>query len=155
MALRSSLIRDDTLPLHDGRALAFAEWGDPDGAPVVSFHGTPGSRLERHVDDRIYGRLGIRFVTSDRPGYGRSSPHPGRTFLDWASDVEQLLDHLDIERARMLGVSGGGPFALAAAHSLGERVERVAIVSGVGPSDRPGAFEGMDVTERLTYWAAP
>jgi pimeloyl-ACP methyl ester carboxylesterase len=149
------LIRDDVMRLPDGRALAFAEWGSPSGIPVLHFHGIPGSRLERHTDDRIYARLGIRYVTVDRPGYGRSDPNIGRTFTDWASDVATLADHLEIDRFRLLGVSGGGPFALAAAAVLGSRVERVAIVSGAGVPDRPGAFKGMDLSERLTYWASP
>jgi pimeloyl-ACP methyl ester carboxylesterase len=143
------------LRLRDGRALAYAEWGDPAGIPVLHFHGTPGSRLERHFDDRLYGRLSVRYVTADRPGYGRSDPSPGRTFVDWTSDVRELTDHLAIDRFRIFGVSGGGPFALAVAHEMADRVERVAIVSGVGPVDRPGAFRGMDLTERLTYWGAP
>ncbi|MGZ4140729.1 MAG: alpha/beta fold hydrolase [Actinomycetota bacterium] len=155
MGTGASLIRDGTVSLRDGRALAFAEWGDPAGMPVLHFHGIPGSRLERHANDRIYLRLGLRYVTADRPGYGRSDPLRGRTFLDWARDVEQLVDHLGIEKFRVVGVSGGGPFALATARELSERIDRVAIVSGVGPSDRPGALDGMELMERLTYWASP
>jgi pimeloyl-ACP methyl ester carboxylesterase len=143
------------LRLSDGRALAYAEWGDPAGIAVLHFHGTPGSRLERHLDDRAYGRLSVRYVTVDRPGYGRSDPLPGRSFGDWATDVKELTDHLGIDRFRIFAVSGGGPFALAVAHEMAGRVERVAIVSGVGPVNRPGAFRGMELTERLSYWASP
>ena len=141
--------------LADGRALAYAEWGDPAGTPVLHFHGIPGSRLERHGDDRLYAGLGVRYVTVDRPGYGRSDPAPGRTFVDWGADVAELTHVLGIERFRALAVSGGAPFALAVAALFPESVERVAIVSGVGPVDRPGAFKGMELTERATYWAAP
>jgi pimeloyl-ACP methyl ester carboxylesterase len=141
--------------LSDGRALAFAEWGDPSGVPVIHFHGIPGSRLERYAEDSIYERLGIRYVTVDRPGYGRSDPRPGRTFTDWASDVSELADAIGLARFSILGVSGGCPFALATAHELPRRIDRIAIVSGVGPSDRSGAFAGMDVLERMTYWASP
>jgi len=151
----SALLGEGTVRLSDGRVLAYAEWGDPSGLPVLHFHGTPGSRLERHVDDRLYERLGVRYVTIDRPGYGRSDPRPGRTFMDWASDVRELTDDLGISRFRIFAVSGGSPFALATASALGDQVVRVAIVSGVGPVDRPGAFRGMDVTERLNYWASP
>jgi pimeloyl-ACP methyl ester carboxylesterase len=143
------------LTLADGRALSYAEWGDPSGTPVLHFHGIPGSRLERHFDDRIYARLGIRYITSDRPGYGRSDPKDDRSFVDWASDVQELTDHLGIDRFRIFAVSGGGPFALAVASAMAGRVERVAIVSGPGPVDRPGAFRGMEFTERLNYWGAP
>jgi len=151
----SSLLGEGTLRLRDGRALSYAEWGDPHGIPVLHFHGIPGSRFERHVDDRLYTRLGVRYVTADRPGYGGSDPLQERTFLDWASDVRELTDHLGIERFRIFAVSGGAPFALAVASALPDRVDRVAIVSGVGPVDRPGAFRGMDLTERLNYWATP
>ena len=121
----------------------------------MHFHGIPGSRLERHVDDRIYERLGVRYITVDRPGYGKSEPSPGRTFVDWGADVDELTTILRIERFRAFAVSGGAPFALAVAAVFPDSVERVAIVSGVGPVDRPGAFRGMEVTERATYWAAP
>jgi pimeloyl-ACP methyl ester carboxylesterase len=155
VVVASSLLGEGTLRLRDGRALSYAEWGDPHGIPVLHFHGIPGSRFERHVDDRLYARLGVRYVTTDRPGYGSSDPLPGRSFIDWASDVRELTDHLGIERFRIFAVSGGGPFALAAASALPDRVDRVAIVSGVGPVDRPGALRGMDFTERLNYWATP
>jgi pimeloyl-ACP methyl ester carboxylesterase len=148
-------LREATVHLSDGRALAYAEWGDPDGTPVVHFHGIPGSRFERHADDRIYARLGIRYVTVDRPGYGRSDPSPGRTFVDWGADLAELTGALGIERFRAFAVSGGAPFALAVAAVFPESVERVAIVSGVGPVDRPGAFKGMELSERATYWASP
>src|SRR5437868_969172 len=148
-------VREGTVHLADGRALAYAEWGDPSGTPVLHFHGIPGSRLERHTDDRVYARLGVRYVTVDRPGYGRSDPSPGRTFVDWGADVAELTAALGIERFRAFAVSGGAPFALAVAAVFPESVERLAIVSGVGPVDRPGAFTGMDWSERATYWAAP
>ena len=148
-------LREGTVGLGDGRALAYAEWGDPHGMPVLHFHGIPGSRLERHTDDRMYARLGVRYITIDRPGYGRSDPLEGRSFLDWASDVSSLVADLGIDRFRLFAVSGGAPFALAVGAAMGASVERITIVSGVGPSDRPGAFRGMDLSERATYWAAP
>jgi pimeloyl-ACP methyl ester carboxylesterase len=147
--------KDGTIRLRDGRALAYAEWGDAAGTPVLHVHGIPGSRLERHVGNDAYARLGIRYVTVDRPGYGRSDPHPGRTFTSFAPDVEQLMDTLGIERFRIVAVSGGAPFALSIARALPSRIESIAIVSGVGPSDRPGALDGIDLTERINYWAAP
>jgi pimeloyl-ACP methyl ester carboxylesterase len=149
------VIAVSSIRLRSGRSLAYAEWGDPSGRPVLHFHGIPGSRLERNTDDGLYARLGLRYITIDRPGYGRSDPEPGRSFIDWSSDVEQLADALGIDRFPIVAVSGGGPFALAVARELPSRVERVAIVSGVGPSDRPGALEGIGMTERFTYWAAP
>ncbi len=57
-----------TTTADDGRTLAFCEWGDPEGAPVFSLHGTPGSRLTRHRDEDVYRRAGVRVITYDRMG---------------------------------------------------------------------------------------
>ena len=61
---------------RDGRTLAFAEWGDPDGFPVFSLHGSPSSRLWRHYDESVYVDVGARLITYDRPGYGAVGPEP-------------------------------------------------------------------------------
>jgi pimeloyl-ACP methyl ester carboxylesterase len=93
--------------------LAFQEWGDPHGRPVIALHTTPGSRLERYPDEQAITDLGVRLITFDRPGYGLSEPVPGRTALDGADDVVHLADHLGIEKFSLSGMPGGGPFALA------------------------------------------
>src|SRR5215469_15494010 len=90
---RSSAIR-----LRDGRRLAFAEWGEPHGMPVIHHHGTPGSRLEHEGAPVVYQAAGVRVITPDRPGYGLSDPLPGRTLLDWPADVAELADALGLER---------------------------------------------------------
>lgn len=64
----------------DGRRLAYAEWGDPDGFPVFYFHGTPGSRLVGAFADEAAQARGFRLISVDRPGYGRSTFQPDRTF---------------------------------------------------------------------------
>lgn len=96
------------------------------------FHGTPGSRLFC-PDERATSDAGVRLVTFDRPGYGRSDPDPSRTVLSATQDLELLLDHLDFRRASMLGWSGGGPYALAAARYLGDRVHGVGTIASPGP----------------------
>lgn len=133
-----------TCELPDGRVLAFTEWGAADGVPVIYHHGTPSSRLEHWPDDSVLAEMRVRLVTFDRPGYGVSDPLPGRTLLDVAADVEHLADHLGLERFFLSGMSGGGPFVLATASVLGERVIRSAISCGLGPLDRAGALEGMN-----------
>lgn len=130
-----------TIQMPGGRALAFAEWGRPDGFPVIYHHGTPSSRLEHWPDGESLAKLGVRLVTFDRPGYGRSEPVPGRTLLDVAGDVERLADHLGLGRFALSGMSGGAPFVLATAYALGDRVSRAAVSCGLGPLDRPGALE--------------
>src|SRR5438270_9631768 len=103
--------------------MAWAEQGDPDGVPVLGCHGSPSSRLERHVEDPAdYLRWGVRLIVPDRPGFGRSDPRPGRRVLGWPDDVRELLDHLRIDRFAVLSLSGGAAYALACAHAFGNRV---------------------------------
>ncbi|TYP81103.1 alpha/beta fold hydrolase [Blastococcus xanthinilyticus] len=131
-------IREGELWLPDGRTLAYAEHGDPDGQPVLGCHGSPSSRLERHVEDVAdYRRWGVRLIVPDRPGFGRSDPHPGRRVADWPDDVARLLDHLGVDRCAALSLSGGAAYALACAHALGERVTTVGILGGAPPPDVP------------------
>jgi pimeloyl-ACP methyl ester carboxylesterase len=141
------------LRLRDGRALAFAEHGDPDGAPVVFFHGLPSCRLMR-PDAGTSRVLGVRVVTVDRPGFGRSDPKPGRSLLDWADDVVELADALGMPRFAVVGPSGGGPFVAACACRLAARVTRAAILGGSGPLDAPGALAGITFERRVGYWLA-
>ena len=76
------------IPTPDGRVLAVAEWGDPNGLPMFSLHGTPGGRISYWMDPGIYARYGLRRLTLDRPGYGDSTRRPGRTVADITSDIE-------------------------------------------------------------------
>ena len=136
------------MTLPDGRRLAYAEYGDPDGTPVFLFHGVPGSRS-------VWGRLpdafppGLRLVAPDRPGYGNSDPNPGRTLLDWADDVGALADALGLSSFSVFGVSGGGPGALACAWRLPDRLALAGVVASPAPPDAPGIFEGMSGINRF------
>ena len=96
------------------------------------FHGWPASRLEAAV----VGDLPVRLIAVDRPGYGGSSPQPGRRLLDWPADVTALADHLGIGRFHVVGVSGGAPFAVACAAVL-ERVQGAALIGAVPPLAGP------------------
>jgi pimeloyl-ACP methyl ester carboxylesterase len=123
---------DRTTKLPDSRKLAYAEWGDSDGRPLLFFHGTPSGRLFHHPDPAALDGLTVRWITVDRPGYGSSDFLPRRSLLGWADDVAALADHLGLERFSVAGLSGGGPHALACAYALRDRVRRAAIISGVG-----------------------
>ena len=135
-----------TVTAADGRTLAYADAGDPDGPPLFLFHGTPGSRLERDP----FGRPSpARIITIDRPGYGQSSPHPGRRLVDWPADVVAVADALGIERFTVMGISGGGPHAVVCAALIPERLHRVGVVCGVGPLHEPWTDEGSNAQNAL------
>ncbi|KAL3959195.1 hypothetical protein ACCO45_007357 [Purpureocillium lilacinum] len=116
-----------TITLPDGRALGFAEYGDPAGAPILYFHGFPSSRLEAQPVASMLSLLGVRLIALDRPGFGLSSPQPGRRIIDWAEDVRSFARGVGVDRFAVLGTSGGGPYALACAHALPRNM-----VAGVG-----------------------
>jgi pimeloyl-ACP methyl ester carboxylesterase len=131
------------ITLQDGRALSFAEYGNPRGEPILYFHGLPGSRLDAQLTEPVASRLGVRVIAVDRPGFGRSDFKPDRTIGEWPHDVTQLADALDLDRFAVMGVSGGGPYAAACAHKIPERLSSVGIICGMGPLEAPGAKDGM------------
>jgi pimeloyl-ACP methyl ester carboxylesterase len=136
-------IVDAKYQLIDGRNLAYALWGDPDGESVFLFHGAPGSRMFA-PDPEITARVGLRLVTVDRPGYGGSDPDPGRSILDWPADVLQLADAIQAPRFAVVAHSSGGAYALACARELTDRVSAVALVSCVAPYDEPTGEDDED-----------
>lgn len=99
----------------DGRTLTYLEVGDAGGPLVIHNHGGPSSRLEAKLFAATAQRLGLRLICPDRPGMGGSSPHPGRTFADWAADTTAIADVLGHHEFGVTGWSEGGPWALAAA----------------------------------------
>jgi pimeloyl-ACP methyl ester carboxylesterase len=132
--------RTDVLELHDGRALGFCEFGDPSGAAVLWFHGTPGARQQIPPDAPAYAeRVGVRLVVPERGGVGQSTVDFDRTLLSWAEDVHQLVDALEIERFGLAGLSGGGPHVLAVAHQLPDRVTGGALLGSMVPMTGPDA----------------
>lgn len=138
---------DSSIQLRDGRVLGFSEYGSSDGVPVFYFHGFPGSRLDwKMFDGPAVAESGARVIAIDRPGYGLSDPSPGRTMLAWPADTVELADELRVERFAVLGVSGGGPYALACAAAIPHRVRAVGIVCGMGPADAPGMKSGSSWT---------
>ena len=123
------------MTLPDGRRLGFAEFGDPHGPLVLWFHGSPGARRQvppagRHAADE----LGLRVVCVERPGVGASIDHAYRDLRDWAVDVSVVADRLGHERFLVVGLSGGGPYALACAHELPDRVAAVGLMGSLVPT---------------------
>jgi pimeloyl-ACP methyl ester carboxylesterase len=123
--------------LDDGRRLDYTVHGDPGGAPVVVLDG-PCSRGLARAAGPIAAELGLLLVAPDRPGAFGSTPQPGRSYGDWPHDHAALLDALGIDRAGILGQSGGTPYSLAAAAALPQRTTAVALLGAMAPlSDRP------------------
>lgn len=136
-----------------GPRLAYAEYGAGDGVATFYFHGHPGSRLEGRLVDAAARRAGVRLIAVDRPGIGRSAFQPGRCLLDWPARVSQLADRLGLECFAVVGVSGGGPYALACAYRIPQRLRACAVVGGLGPLDVLG-IEGMMPLDRLQFHVA-
>lgn len=132
-----------SIDLSDGRKLGFAEYGLPDGHPVLFFHGMPGSsRLHADMTD-VAVRSDVRLVAVDRPGYGLSDPHAGRTLLIWADDVAELTMALGISKFAIIGFSGGSPYALACAYKHPAHLSKVALVGPFAPLETPGITESL------------
>jgi pimeloyl-ACP methyl ester carboxylesterase len=129
----------------DGRMLAVQESGDPAGRPVLVHMGTPGPRglYGPHVRDAA--ARGLRLISYDRPGYGGSSPQPGRTVADCAADVRTICAQLGIDRLATWGISGGGPHVLACAALLPDLVTAAASLASLAPYGAEGLdyFAGM------------
>ena len=129
------------LTLPDGRTIELTDTGAPSGAAgrvLVYHHGTPGVALVPSVLLEAATEAGWRVVAASRPGYGASTPHPGRRVADAAADTAAALDHLGIGECVAVGWSGGGPHALACAALLPGRVRAVATLAGLAPSDADG-----------------
>lgn len=134
---------EGTAKLADGRRLAFAEFGPPDGRAIVWLHGTPGGRRQIPQEARAAAeREGLRIVGIDRPGIGRSTPHLYGNIAEFTDDLAQVADRLGIDRFAVVGLSGGGPYALAAGARLADRVPVVSVLGGVAPTVGPDAIGG-------------
>jgi pimeloyl-ACP methyl ester carboxylesterase len=121
------------IQLEDGAVVAFEEYGDASGLPVIFCHGWPSSRTMARLTDERARDLGIRIISPDRPGISGSSLQPDRKLADWPRLVERIADHLSIREFRMLAISGGAPYAYATAAAMPQRVRAIAIVGGAPP----------------------
>lgn len=119
--------------LADGRRIGCAEYGDPEGLPVIALHGTPGSRLMFALTHEAAREKGVRLIAPERQGYGLSDVHPAPSLTEAAKDVSAVADAYGLGRFALIGVSGGGPFAVAAASANPDRVVLLALAGPVGP----------------------
>lgn len=134
---------EGSVAVRGDRRLSFAEFGTPRGAPVFWLHGTPGGRRQVPVEARQYALDNdLRIIGIDRPGIGTSTPHLYDNIRDWTGDLEILAETLGIDTFRVIGLSGGGPYALAAGAAFPERVHGVGVLGGVAPTQGPDAIRG-------------
>jgi len=129
-----------TLRIAGGLRLGYAEFGHPEGAPILFFHGIPGSRLLGRTLHEQGRECGARIIALERPGFGLSEYRPVPTVLDWGQLACSAADALGLERFSVLGVSGGGPYALACGRITPERVGAVGIVSSLGSPEALGVL---------------
>lgn len=140
--------------LEDGRHLGYAEYGAGNGLPVLWFHGTPGAReqIAPQMRNKV-AEHGIRLIAVERPGVGASTPYRYDAFSDWASDIKNLAEAFELEHFGVIGLSGGGPYALACAHAMPDRVVVAVVLGGVAPTVGPDAVSGGVVA--LSRWFGP
>jgi pimeloyl-ACP methyl ester carboxylesterase len=144
---------EGAITLANGRNIGFAEYGAPEGRPVLWFHGTPGARRQVPVAAREAAELrGVRLICLERPGVGGSTPHLYDRVLGWADDVDECADRLDIGRFALVGLSGGGPYVLACGHQMPDRTVSGALLGGVAPTRGDDAVPGglVDLAARAT-----
>ena len=125
--------QENLIELEDGAVIAFDEYGNANGVPVIFCHGWPSSRTMARLTDEPARDLGIRIISPDRPGISGSSLQPDRKLADWPRLVERIADHLGIRDFRILAISGGAPYAYATAAAMHKRVRAIAIVGGAPP----------------------
>ena len=140
-----------TVRTADGRVTGYYEYGDPGGRPVVALHGTPACGAAFAWADERARTRGIRLLAPDRPGVGESDrwdPGNGVIVGDYPPALRAFADALDLGTFPILGHSGGGPYALAAAHALADRVAAVAVVSGAGQVGVWASIDDFESTDR-------
>lgn len=145
---------EGNIAVGEDRQIGFAEFGAPQGRAVFWLHGTPGARRQIPTEARVYAEENdIRLIGVDRPGIGSSTSYQYECILAFADDLRTIADTLGIDKMAVVGLSGGGPYALAAAAGLPDRVVTAGVLGGVAPTQGPDAIRGglMD----LGYAVAP
>src|SRR5205823_442469 len=117
--------RENFVQLEGDAVVAFEEYGDPNGEPVIFCHGWPSSRTMARLTDEPARDLGIRIISPDRPGISRSSLQLNRKLADWPRVIERVLDHVGISQFRALAISGGAPYAYAMAATIDRKSTRL------------------------------
>jgi pimeloyl-ACP methyl ester carboxylesterase len=134
---------EGNIAVGDDRQIGFAEFGDPQGRAVFWLHGTPGARRQIPMEARVYAeQRQIRLIGVDRPGIGSSTPYQYDTVFGFAEDLRTIADTLGIDKMEVIGLSGGGPYALACAAAMPDRVVAAGVIGGVAPTMGSDAIAG-------------
>jgi pimeloyl-ACP methyl ester carboxylesterase len=141
--------------LTDGRAVGFADYGPPAATAVLWCHGGPGSRIEPAHLAAQASDAGLRIIGVDRPGYGLSTPQPGRSIAGWAPDALAVADHLGIGQFVAVGTSTGGAYALALAADDPDRVLGVVACCAMTDMRWPEGRATMSGPHTHAVWNAP
>lgn len=140
-----------TITLPDQREMSFNIYGAEGGRPVFYFHGGPGSRLEGSLFHQAAIERNYQVICLDRPGHGHSDPKPGYQILELADDVQELADHLVLDRFGVMGLSGGGPPVFACAYRLADRLDFAISLGGAAPIYiDPVASRELSALDRIT-----
>jgi pimeloyl-ACP methyl ester carboxylesterase len=143
-------MKDYTLTLKNGQIVGILELGNENSKNVIFFnHGFPGCRYDSTLFKDCLNGKDVRLIALERSGYGNSSYIKDRTILDFTNEFSEVLDTLQIERCKIIGISGGTPYALACAAKLQDRIEKVAIISGVSEIEDNAVFEGMTASNKI------
>ncbi|EUA13181.1 alpha/beta hydrolase fold family protein [Mycobacterium kansasii 732] len=134
---------EGNIAVGEDRQIGFAEFGAPQGRAVFWLHGTPGARRQIPTEARVYAEHhNVRLIGVDRPGIGSSTPHQYETISAFADDMRTISDTLGIEKMAVVGLSGGGPYTLACAAGLPDKVVAAGVLGGVAPTHGPDAISG-------------
>ena len=145
---------EGNIAVGDNRQIGFAEFGDPQGRAIFWLHGTPGARRQIPMEARVYAeQRQIRLIGIDRPGIGSSTPYQYDTAFAFAEDLRIIADTLGVDKFEVIGLSGGGPYTLACAAAMPDRVVAAGVLGGVAPVRGADAIGGGVST--LVTLAAP
>ena len=151
-----------TVRLPSGQVIEYGEYGDLNGSPVLFFHGWPSSQRMAEIMDPAAKKLNCRIIAPNRPGIGKSTPIENWNLISWAPLVLQFAETLGLRSFSVLGVSGGGPYALAVAAELPDQVISAGMVSSAPPladfDDRQGLHPAYRILIRMlrhSPWMIP
>lgn len=134
---------EGNIAVGDDRQIGFAEFGDPQGRAIFWLHGTPGARRQIPMEARVFAeQQGIRLIGVDRPGIGASTPYQYDTVAAFADDLRTIADTLGIGKFEVVGLSGGGPYTLACAAAMPDRIVAAGVLGGVAPTRGADAIGG-------------